>query len=74
MKQPISNRPRRRILLGVCLIAALVVGQQTLAKQVDKQSDNSGRQIAAVIPGMPRPLTITGPTWHPASTTNQALL
>jgi hypothetical protein len=66
MKQPISFSSRRPILLGICLTAALVVGQQSFAKQADKQSDNSGRQIAAVIPGMPRPLTITVPNMVPS--------
>ncbi len=66
MKPPIYTRPRRHILLGACLISALFVGQQTFAKQVDKQSDNSGRQIAAVIPGMPRPITITVPNMAPS--------
>ncbi len=65
MKQPISFSSRQNILLGVCLITALVAGQPTFAKQVDK-SDNSGRQIAAVIPGIPRPITITVPNMAPS--------
>ncbi len=65
MKQSISYRSRRHILIGACLIAALFAGQVTFAKHVDKQSDNSGRQIAAVIPGMPHPITITVPNLTP---------
>ncbi len=65
MKQPISSRSSRHIPLGICLIAALIAGQQAFAKQADK-SDNSGRQIAAVIPGMPRPITITVPNMAPS--------
>lgn len=66
MKQSMSNRSRRHILIGACLITALCAGQMTLAKHVDGQSDNSGRQIAAVIPGMPHPITITVPNLAPS--------
>ena len=65
MKQSISNRSRRHILIGACLISALFAGQVTFAKHVDRQSDNSGRQIAAVIPGMPHPITIAVPNLAP---------
>ncbi len=57
----ISNRIRRHILSGISLAAVLFAAQPALAKHVDSQSDNSGRQIAAVIPGMPHPITITVP-------------
>lgn len=66
MKQSISNQSRRHILIGSCLIAALFAGQVTFAKHADRKSDNSGRQIAAVIPGMPHPITITVPNLAPA--------
>ena len=67
MKQTISNRSRRYILIGMCLIAALFAGPVTFAKHIDRQSDNSGRQIAAVIPGMPHPITITVPNLVPGT-------
>lgn len=61
MKRFISNRFRRRLLVASSLFAVAIGGQHVLAKHVDNGSDNNGRQIAAVIPGMPRPITISVP-------------
>lgn len=73
MNLSISFRNHRHILTGICLTATLFAGQQAFAKHVDKQSDNDRRQIAAVIPGMPRPITITvpnmAPSQHPKTST-----
>lgn len=66
MQVSISIKSRRHILAGICLTAALLGGQQSLAKHVDKQAGNDHRQIAAVIPGMPRPITITVPNMAPS--------
>jgi len=41
-------------------------------RHVGEQPDNSGRQIAAVIPGMPRPITITVPNMAPKSSVKPA--
>ncbi len=72
MKQSISHRFRRHILFGISLLIVSVASQPGLAKHVDRLagSDNNGRQIAAVIPGMPHPITITVPNLpiHPSRT------
>ena len=67
MNRSLSTNKYRHILTGACLIAALFGGQQSLAKQMDRPSDNDRRQIAAVIPGMPRPITITVPNMAPST-------
>ncbi len=67
MNRSISTNTRRHILIGICVVAASCGSQQAHAKQVDKPSDNDHRQIAAVIPGMPRPITITVPNMAPST-------
>lgn len=68
MHPPISKRNRKYILISISLLALLFPCQPGSAKHVGAQSDNSGRQIAAVIPGMPHPITITVPSMpSPAS-------
>ena len=73
MNRSISTNTRRHILIGICVVAASCGSQQAHAKQVDKPSDNDHRQIAAVIPGMPRPITITVPNMHRALTSERPL-
>lgn len=63
----IYSKKNRLILAGICFTVALTNAEQSFAKQVDKTSDNNHRQIAAVIPGMPRPITLTVPNMAPST-------
>lgn len=65
MTELISKRYGKHILIGVCVLSALNCSQSVGAKHVGEPSDNSDRQIAAVIPGMPRPITIAVPNIAP---------
>ncbi|MBA3858273.1 MAG: hypothetical protein C0507_15320 [Cyanobacteria bacterium PR.3.49] len=65
MTESISKGCGKHLLLGVCILSALTSSQAATAKHVVEPSDNSGRQIAAVIPGMPRPITIAVPNLAP---------
>lgn len=55
---PITKR-ETAVAVVACLVGVVAVSPDALAKLVDKDGDNSGRQIAIVMPGMPKPSVLT---------------